>query len=156
MGQCTWRGWRGQGLPCSGGCAPGEVVVAQNTNHHDTVDGTLEDQTCNGGLQSYCCAGFVAPPSQTVNTNSINPAEDNVIEPFVSVIVSTVTEAIANAAKSVIDAVATDFCEAVVPEFIEAASDIELAIPSKYSFAANTYMLSTRADFHHSCWLVYS
>lgn len=44
MGTCTWRGWRGQGLPCSGGCNSGETLVAQNTNHHAKVNGRLEDQ----------------------------------------------------------------------------------------------------------------
>jgi len=133
LGTCTWRGWRGQGLPCSGGCNPGETLVAQNTNHHDTANGVLEDQTCNGGLQSYCCDGFVGPPSMTVNTKEMS--QDDVIGPAVSVIVSTVTEALANAAKSVIDAVATDFCEVAVPAFLAPLEDIELAIPSKFPLA---------------------
>jgi chitinase len=97
MGTCTWRGWRGQGLPCSGGCNSGETLVAQNTNHHVTVNGKLQDQTCNGGLQSYCCDGFKGPPSQSVNTNSLDISQDDVVGDVVSVIRATVTEAIANA-----------------------------------------------------------
>lgn len=59
MGKCQWRGWRGAGLSCMGGCAQGQTEMARNTNHHDKK----EDQTCNGGLQSYCCAGFQPGPT---------------------------------------------------------------------------------------------
>jgi chitinase len=132
LGTCTWRGWRGQGLPCSGGCNSGETLVAQNTNHHDTVNGVLEDQTCNGGLQSYCCEGFVAPSTLHTSTEDLSQEDLSLnTNPFVSVVVATVTEAIANAAKSVLDAVATDFCEVAVPAFLAPLEDIELAIPSK-------------------------
>ncbi|KAJ5928236.1 hypothetical protein N7466_007192 [Penicillium verhagenii] len=129
LGTCTWRGWRGVGLPCSGGCNSGETVVAQNTNFHDTVDGKLEVRTCNGGLQSYCCTDFVAPSS--LKTSNLELEEDYKVDlnPVVSVVVATVTEVLANAAKSVIDAVATDFCDVAVPIFLEEVSDIELAIP---------------------------
>lgn len=58
MGQCSWRGYRGLGLPCNAGCLPGETEVAKNTNH---LDKNI-DQTCTGGLQSYCCSGFAPPP----------------------------------------------------------------------------------------------
>lgn len=54
-GKCWWRGWKGVGLPCVSGCKDGETEVSQNTNNHDHKK---ESQTCNGGLQSYCCAGF--------------------------------------------------------------------------------------------------
>ncbi|KAI9650603.1 hypothetical protein NHQ30_000621 [Ciborinia camelliae] len=129
MGTCTWRGWRGQGLPCSGGCNSGETRVAQNTNHYVTVNGKLQDQTCNGGLQSYCCAGFKAPLSQPVKTNTLDVSENGVEENVISAIIATVTVAIADAAKSVIDAVATDFCEVAVPGFLDVVSGIEAAIP---------------------------
>ncbi|KAJ5528068.1 glycoside hydrolase [Penicillium frequentans] len=130
LGTCTWRGWRGVGLPCSGGCNSGETVIAQNTNHHDTVNGKLEIQTCNGGLQSYCCSDFVAPTSLQTSSKEVSLQEDAVdLNPIVSVVVATVTEALANAAKSVIDAVATDFCDVAVPAFLEVVDDIELAIP---------------------------
>lgn len=136
LGTCTWRGWRGQGLPCSGGCNSGETLIAQNTNHHDTVDGHLQDQTCNGGLQNYCCNDFLSPPtlqSSTTQELSVDDVSDN---PVVSVIVSTVTEAIADAAKAVLDAVATDFCNVAVPEFLGVVEEIELAIPSTLNKAA--------------------
>jgi len=57
MGKCRWRGYRGLGLACSGGCADGETEITQNTNHHSDT----EDQSCTGGTQSYCCAGFKPP-----------------------------------------------------------------------------------------------
>lgn len=60
MGVCKWRGFKGVGLPCTSGCADGETKVVENTNHHDKK----EDQTCTGGLQSYCCKGFKPAPSK--------------------------------------------------------------------------------------------
>ncbi len=77
LGTCTWRGWRGQGLPCSGGCSLCETLIAQNTNHHDTVNGTLEDQTCNRGLQSYCCSDFVASPTIHTSSSELALSEDD-------------------------------------------------------------------------------
>ncbi|CZS97834.1 uncharacterized protein RCO7_00033 [Rhynchosporium graminicola] len=60
MGICRWRGYRGLGLACTGGCGDFETEVTQNTNHHSDK----EDQTCSGGSQSYCCAGFTPPISK--------------------------------------------------------------------------------------------
>ncbi|KAJ0383092.1 hypothetical protein COL922a_011197 [Colletotrichum nupharicola] len=60
MGKCRWRGYRGLGLACTGGCAVLETEITQNTNHHSDK----EDQTCSGGTQSYCCAGFMPPISK--------------------------------------------------------------------------------------------
>lgn len=60
MGKCRWRGYRGLGLACTGGCADLETEITQNTNHHSDK----EDQTCSGGTQSYCCAGFMPPISK--------------------------------------------------------------------------------------------
>lgn len=60
MGTCRWRGYRGLGLSCFGGCADGEVDVTQNTNHRTDK----EDQSCTGGTQSFCCSGFKAPVSK--------------------------------------------------------------------------------------------
>ncbi|CAN9115600.1 unnamed protein product [Alternaria alternata] len=57
MGKCRWRGFRGIGLSCTGGCAKDETEITQNTNHHSSD----EDQTCSGGTQSYCCDGFKPP-----------------------------------------------------------------------------------------------
>jgi chitinase len=47
----------GLGMSCTGGCGEGETEVTVNTNHHTDS----EDQSCAGGVQSYCCAGFKPP-----------------------------------------------------------------------------------------------
>jgi chitinase len=60
MGTCQWRGFRGLGLSCTGGCHGDETEVTTNTNHVDKN----EDQTCTGGAQSYCCSGFKPPISK--------------------------------------------------------------------------------------------
>ncbi|KAF5502647.1 Chitotriosidase-1 [Colletotrichum aenigma] len=60
MGTCRWRGYRGLGLSCFGGCADDEVDITQNTNHKTDK----EDQSCSGGTQSFCCKGFKGPVSK--------------------------------------------------------------------------------------------
>ncbi|KAF2222118.1 hypothetical protein BDZ85DRAFT_239225 [Elsinoe ampelina] len=60
MGECRWRGFRGLGLSCLGGCAEGEIQISQNTNHRSDK----EDQSCTGGTQSYCCSRFKPPLSR--------------------------------------------------------------------------------------------
>lgn len=73
LGTCGWEGWNGVGMACSVGCAnDSAIAIAENTNHYinDPSTSTLEDQTCNGGFQAYCCLGFVA--SQTANTGSLD------------------------------------------------------------------------------------
>lgn len=57
MGTCRWRGYRGLGLSCTGGCAEDETEITQNTNNHSDK----QDQSCSGGTQSYCCNGFKPP-----------------------------------------------------------------------------------------------
>lgn len=57
VGTCTWRGYRGAGLSCIGGCAEGETELTTNTNSHESKKG---DKHCHGGTQSYCCANFKA------------------------------------------------------------------------------------------------
>ncbi|OHF03854.1 hypothetical protein CORC01_00716 [Colletotrichum orchidophilum] len=60
MVTCKWRGFPGVGLSCTGGCGQGETELTINTNHQSKD----EDQTCTGGTQSYCCAGFKPPISR--------------------------------------------------------------------------------------------
>jgi chitinase len=81
-GRCDWYGWRGQGLSCSGSCPNGDEMIAKNTNHICKFEPTpkvkyrlivhtddypeqnfFEDQTCNGGFQTYCCRGFRPGPN---------------------------------------------------------------------------------------------
>lgn len=128
MGTCTWRGWRGQGLACSGGCLSSETLVAQNTNHHDTVNGKTEDYTCTGGLQSYCCQDFKAASSLT-SVDDQKLAQEDIAGQVVSVVVATITEAIADAAKTALDELATAFCDVAVPEFLAPIEAVELDIP---------------------------
>jgi chitinase len=61
LGTCQWRGFRGAGMACTSGCADGETELVKDTNNHEKKKG---DQTCNGGIQSYCCAGFKPGPSK--------------------------------------------------------------------------------------------
>ncbi|KAF4772862.1 putative glycosyl hydrolase family 18 [Colletotrichum scovillei] len=60
MGTCKWRGYRGLGLSCMGGCDDEETEVLQDTNNHSKNG----DQTCTGGIQSYCCKGFESAPTK--------------------------------------------------------------------------------------------
>jgi chitinase len=39
------------------GYGDGETEITQDTDHHSDT----EDQSCTGGLQSYCCLGFKPP-----------------------------------------------------------------------------------------------
>ena len=55
LGTCQWRGYRGAGLSCIGGCADGETQLTTNTNSHDPEKG---DKNCHGGVQTLCCADF--------------------------------------------------------------------------------------------------
>ena len=55
VGTCQWRGYRGAGIACIGGCASGETELTTNTNSHLPKGG---DKNCHGGTQSYCCANF--------------------------------------------------------------------------------------------------
>ncbi|KAI0206817.1 hypothetical protein F4808DRAFT_466759 [Astrocystis sublimbata] len=77
MGVCKWRGYRGLGLVCSGGCSEGETEITQNTNHHSDT----EDQSFTGGTQSYCCAGFKPPiTKEQVQDEFKDRAKDLAIE----------------------------------------------------------------------------
>lgn len=42
-----------------GGCDTGETEIVQDTNHKEKRG----DQTCTGGMQSYCCKGFKPAPN---------------------------------------------------------------------------------------------
>ncbi|RDW92668.1 hypothetical protein BP5796_02062 [Coleophoma crateriformis] len=73
LGTCQWEGWNGVGMACTASCSnDSAIVIAENTNHYysDPDTSTLEDQTCNGGFQAYCCLGFVA--SSKANTGSLD------------------------------------------------------------------------------------
>ncbi|RDW80990.1 hypothetical protein BP5796_05688 [Coleophoma crateriformis] len=65
-GKCKWRGWRGQGLSCVGGCDTGETSIAQGTNSYQYLptENLLKDLSCNGGIQNFCCSGYKPQTSQ--------------------------------------------------------------------------------------------
>lgn len=112
VGKCQWRGFRGAGLSCMGGCADGEIEVTTNTNNHDPKKG---DQTCNGGLQSYCCAGF--KPAQ-VKKKLIQSAKD------------AAKEAVEAAAEqAALDLAAKAFCRVAVPALLAPLELVEDLIP---------------------------
>ncbi|KAF6219691.1 hypothetical protein HO133_004160 [Letharia lupina] len=111
-GKCQWRGWKGVGLPCVSGCKDGETEVSQNTNNHDSKK---KSQTCNGGLQSYCCAGF--KPSLTkdqLEQDAGNFAKE---------------AAEAAAAQAALDIAAKAFCRIAVPALLAPLELLEDLIP---------------------------
>jgi len=59
-------------MPCSPACSdPDATIIARNTNSYVVNDGgQLEDLTCTGGYQAYCCTGFV--PSSVTNSGNLN------------------------------------------------------------------------------------
>ena len=111
IGKCQWRGYRGAGLSCISGCADGETEVTTSSNNH----GKKGDQTCNGGLQSYCCAGFKpAPSKQQLEKDAKDGAED---------------AAKSLAEQAALDLAAKAFCRVAVPALLAPLELLEDAIP---------------------------
>lgn len=113
MGTCVWRGWRGAGLSCMGGCDDGETEVTTNTNSHDKKTG--HDQTCNGGLQSYCCKGFKPSTSKSSLLDSAEDAAKDAAE--------------AAAEQAALDIAAKAFCRIAVPALLAPLEALEALIP---------------------------
>lgn len=111
MGTCTWRGYRGVGLSCMGGCADGETEIVQDTNSHDK-DG---DRTCTGGIQSYCCKGFKPAPSADDLKEKAEDAAKDLAEQA--------------AEQAALDIAAKAFCRLAVPALLAPLELIEAAIP---------------------------
>ena len=112
MGKCQWRGYRGAGLSCMSGCADGETEVTTNINNHDKKKG---DQTGNGGVQSYCCAGFKpAPTKQQLEKDAEDAAK---------------AAAEAAAAQAALDIAAKAFCRIAVPALLAPLEALEDLIP---------------------------
>ncbi|KAK0100840.1 hypothetical protein ONS95_007287 [Cadophora gregata] len=109
-GTCQWRGYRGVGLSCISGCADGESELVTDTNNHGK-----SDQTCNGGLQSYCCSGFKAPPTKS---DLLQKAAD------------AAKDAAESAAEQLaLDIAAKAFCRIAVPALLAPLELIEDLIP---------------------------
>ena len=111
-GKCQWRGWKGVGLPCVSGCKDGETEVSQNTNNHNSKK---ESQTCNGGLQSYCCAGFKSGLSKDQLENDAGDFAKAAAE--------------AAAAQAALDIAAKAFCRIAVPALLAPLELAEDLIP---------------------------
>lgn len=111
-GKCQWRGWKGVGLPCVSGCKDGETEVTQNTNNHDHKK---ESQTCNGGLQSYCCADFKSGLSKDQLEHDAGDFAKAAAE--------------AAAAQAALDIAAKAFCRVAVPALLAPLELAEDLIP---------------------------
>ncbi|KAI0124098.1 family 18 glycosyl hydrolase [Xylariales sp. AK1849] len=106
MGTCQWRGYRGVGLSCMGGCDDGETEVVQDTNSHDKK---------NGGIQSFCCKGFKPSPSTSdLEGKAVDAGED-------------LAESAAE--QAALDIAAKAFCRLAVPALLAPLELIEAAIP---------------------------
>ncbi|KAL5319960.1 hypothetical protein ACEPPN_013019 [Leptodophora sp. 'Broadleaf-Isolate-01'] len=110
VGVCQWRGYRGSGLSCIGGCAEGETELTTNTNSHDDKKG---DKDCHGGTQSYCCAGFHA------TTSSLKQDIEDAAE----------AAAVAAAEEAALDVAAKAFCRVAVPALLAPLELLEDLIP---------------------------
>ena len=72
-----------------------------------------QDRTCNGGLQSYCCAGFSPPPTKSQLGKDAADASKDAAE--------------AAAQQAAVDVAAKAFCRVAVPAVLaplEAAEDL--------------------------------
>jgi chitinase len=112
MGTCQWRGYRGMGLSCMGGCADGETEVVKDTNSFDKSSGS---RTCTGGTQSYCCKGFSPAPS---GSDIADQAED-----------AAKAAAEAAAEQAALDVAAKAFCRLAVPALLAPLELLEDLIP---------------------------
>ncbi|KFZ22959.1 hypothetical protein V502_02560 [Pseudogymnoascus sp. VKM F-4520 (FW-2644)] len=111
MGKCQWRGYRGVGLSCISGCATDETELVTDTNNHSGN----KDQTCNGGLQSYCCSGFKTPPTKSDLKQQATDAAKDAAE--------------AAAEQLALDIAAKAFCRVAVPALLAPLELIEDLIP---------------------------
>ncbi|KAI9730799.1 MAG: hypothetical protein M1818_008079 [Claussenomyces sp. TS43310] len=90
---------------------PDETELVTDTNNHSGK----KDQTCNGGLQSYCCSGFKTPPTKSdLERQAADAAKD---------------AAEAAAAQLVLDAAAKAFCRIAVPALLAPLELVEDLIP---------------------------
>ncbi|OKL55264.1 hypothetical protein UA08_09465 [Talaromyces atroroseus] len=110
VGTCQWRGYRGAGLSCIGGCADGETELTTNTNSHDSKAG---DKNCHGGLQSFCCANF-QPTSSSLQDDLEDAAK---------------AAAEAAAEQAALDIAAKAFCRIAVPALLAPLELVEDLIP---------------------------
>lgn len=111
LGICKWRGYRGLGLSCMGGCDDGETEVVQDTNNHSGSG----DQTCTGGIQSYCCKGFKSAPTKEELEEKAKQAAADAAE--------------AAAEQAALDIAAKAFCRIAIPALLAPLEALESLIP---------------------------
>ncbi|KAF2022761.1 glycoside hydrolase, partial [Setomelanomma holmii] len=111
MGKCQWRGYRGVGLSCMGGCADGETEIVKDTNNHVKK----KDQDCAGGLQSFCCKGFKPAP----NVGDLGKMAADAAK----------AAAAAAAEQAALDVAAKAFCRVAVPALLAPLELLEDLIP---------------------------
>lgn len=89
----------------------GETELVTDTSSHSGS----KDQTCNGGLQSYCCSGFKAPPTKSDLTAKAADAAKDAAE--------------AAAEQLALDVAAKAFCRIAVPALLAPLELVEDLIP---------------------------
>jgi chitinase len=89
----------------------GETELVTDTNNHNGK----KDQTCNGGLQSYCCAGFKPPPTKSELAQKAAEAAKDAAE--------------AAAEQLALDIAAKAFCRVAVPALLAPLELVEDLIP---------------------------
>lgn len=94
-----------------GGCDDEEIEVVQDTNNHSENG----DQTCTGGIQSYCCKGFKSAPTKEELEEMAKEKAEEVAE-----------EAAEQAA---LDIAAKAFCRIAVPALLAPLEAFEAFIP---------------------------
>jgi len=119
---CQWRGWRGQGLSCVGGCLTNETTVAQSSNSYLDLkeQNYVRDLSCNGGVQSFCCSNF-KPVSARFGMKAVGM----ITSPKPGSVVVTGSTGVTGS----IWAAAISLCTLAVTAFLAPLEAIEAAIP---------------------------
>lgn len=100
----------------------GETELVTDTNNHSGK----KDQTCNGGLQSYCCGGFKTPPTKSDLEAQIADAAKDAAE--------------ATAEQLALDIAAKAFCRIAVPALLAPLELIEDLIPIVGKFPITSFV----------------
>lgn len=90
---------------------PGETELVTDTNNHSGN----KDQTCTGGLQSYCCSGYKTPPTKSDLLDAAGDAAKDAAE--------------AAAEQLALDVAAKAFCRVAVPALLAPLELVEDLIP---------------------------
>ncbi|KAI2635311.1 hypothetical protein GGS21DRAFT_489974 [Xylaria nigripes] len=130
LGTCKWRGYRGRGLSCMGGCDDEETEVVQDTNNHSKSG----DQTCTGGIQSYCCKGFQSAPTKAELEKQAKEKAKETAEQA--------------AEQKALDIAAKAFCRVAIPALLAPLELVEAAIPIFGEIADLAEIAATPALIH--------